>query len=71
MSVGNTNISPTMAIQPQGILPTLYPNCIEPPVEAVQRDVPTGKGRRELADGESDFGALVYIVVVLVFYSAG
>ncbi|CAG5119837.1 unnamed protein product [Candidula unifasciata] len=66
------NLTLAMALQHPRLLPTLYPDCVEPVVQSVPKDVPTGKGRRgDLAEGESDFGALVYIVVVLVFYSAG
>uniref|UniRef100_A0A0B6YVG5 Uncharacterized protein n=1 Tax=Arion vulgaris TaxID=1028688 RepID=A0A0B6YVG5_9EUPU len=58
--------------QPSQLLAAIYPNCLRV-VEAVKNDIPapSRKSRREMADGESDFGALVYIVVVLVFYSAG
>lgn len=51
-------------------LTSLYSNCART-VAVVPQDLPPENGRREKNDGESDFGALVYIVVVLVFYSAG
>ncbi|CAG5126383.1 unnamed protein product [Candidula unifasciata] len=52
------------------LLTALYPTCVRE-ATAVQNVVPSRKGRHDVSDDQSDFGALVYIVVVLVFYSAG
>lgn len=60
----------TATSQPARLLATLHPSCVRA-VNTVQSSHPSGKSRHYMAEGESDFGALVYIVVVLVFYSAG
>ncbi|XP_055886525.1 uncharacterized protein LOC129926448 [Biomphalaria glabrata] len=58
--------------QPVQLLSALYPPSCERAVTSVQTNVHlNNKSRRPIHDEESDFGALVYIVVVLVFYSAG
>ncbi|KAH9491723.1 hypothetical protein Btru_030014 [Bulinus truncatus] len=56
--------------QPVRLLTAFYPIC-DRTVTTVQSDIHSNKSRRTAHDAESDFGALVYIVVVLVFYSAG
>ncbi|XP_059146833.1 uncharacterized protein LOC131934741 [Physella acuta] len=57
--------------QPVQLMTALLPSCVKV-INSVQKEVRhSGKARRENTDAESDFGALVYIVVVLVFYSTG
>ncbi|KAK3771024.1 hypothetical protein RRG08_002073 [Elysia crispata] len=52
----------------KSFLTSSYPPCINP----VGSDAALGQTRKnDLMAADSDFGALVYIVVVLFFYSIG